>query len=97
MFRHVVCFRLKDTDKNKADEAKEKLLSLTCIPEVKKIEAGCDEIKNPRSYDIVLIVDFDSKADYEIYDTHELHQPVRAYMQSIMDAAVAVDYHVDNV
>jgi len=92
MFRHVVCFKLRAEEKGRAGEAREKLLSLKAIPEVKNIEVGLDSLKSPRSYDIILIVDFDSMDDYRVYDTHELHQPVRKFMHSIVEMSVAVDY-----
>jgi hypothetical protein len=92
MFRHVVCFRLRPEEKEKAAEARERLMSLTAIPEVKNIEVGLDGLKSPRSYDMVLIVDFDSTDDYRVYDAHALHQPVRQFIHSIMETSVAVDY-----
>lgn len=95
MFRHVVCFRLKQSEKDKANEAKQKLLLLSSIPEVKNIEVGLDEKKSERSYDIVLIVDFDNRDNYEIYDKHAVHQPVRKFMHSVYETSVAVDYHID--
>lgn len=96
MFRHVVCFALKQTQKDKVNEAKQKLLSLISIPEVKNIEVGLDEKKSERSYEIVLIADFDNKDDYEVYDKHELHEPVRTFLQSIYESVVSVDYYRDD-
>jgi hypothetical protein len=95
MFRHVVCFRLRAEDKEKAAEARERLLSLAAIPEVKKIEVGLDSLKSPRSYDVILIADFENKDDYKVYDAHEVHQPVRKFMHSIVETSVAVDYMRD--
>jgi hypothetical protein len=95
MFRHVVCSRLKDEEKGRAAEAREKLLSLKAIPEVRNIEVGLDCLKSHRSYDVILIVDFDNMDDYKVYDTHELHQPVRRFMRSIVETSVAVDYTRD--
>lgn len=92
MFRHVVCFRLRPEEKSKAAEARGKLLSLTAVSEVRNIEVGLDSLKSPRSYDIILIADFDTEADYKVYDAHELHQPVRKFMHSIVESSVAVDY-----
>lgn len=95
MYRHIVCFALKQSQKDKANEAKQKLLSLTSIPEVKNIEVGLDEKKGGRSFEIALIVDFDSEHDCEVYDKHELHQSVREFMRSIMESAVSVDFYRD--
>ncbi len=92
MFRHVVCFRLRPEEKDKAAEAKQRLESLAAIAEVRTIEVGLDSLKSPRSYDIILIVDCDHLDDYKVYDAHELHQPVRQFMHSIVESSVAVDY-----
>jgi hypothetical protein len=86
---------LRAEEKGRAAEAREKLMSLKAIPEVKNIEVGLDSLKSPRSYDIILIADFDSMDDYRVYDTHELHQPVRKFMHSIVETSVAVDYTRD--
>ena len=92
MFRHVVCFRLRSEEKDKAAEAKQRLESLTAIDEVRNIEVGLDSLQSPRSYDIILIADFDNIDDYKVYDAHEQHQPVRKFMHSIVESSVAVDY-----
>lgn len=95
MFRHIVCFKLQEGKKDQAEEAKKRLLTLPIIPEVKHVEVGIDEKGSPRSYDLVLIVDCDSREDYETYDAHELHQPVRNFMKSICETTVAVDFYRD--
>ncbi|MGI5849260.1 MAG: Dabb family protein [Christensenellales bacterium] len=95
MLRHIVCYRLKPDKKYLVEEAKLRLLSLKCIPGVKNIEVGIDEKKSERSFDIALTVDFESKADYKIYDKHEKHQPVRMFMHSIFETSVSVDYQRD--
>lgn len=84
MFRHVVSFKLADDKKDRKEEAKRRLIALIEIPEVKAIEVGIDQEKSERSYDLVIIVDFASEEDYKIYDQHELHLPVRKFMQTII-------------
>ena len=56
---------------------------------------GLDVKKSERSYDIVLIVDFENRAGYEIYDKHPIHQLVRAFMHGIYETSVAVDFERD--
>ena len=74
-------------------EALELLRSLSQIPGVRSVEVGLDEQHSERSYDIALIVDLDNREDYEAYDVHPLHQPVRAFMRSIVASSVAVDFY----
>ena len=92
MFRHIVFFKVKQEEQHKIPEAVDKLKSLTAVPVVRSVEVGLDELKSGRSFDIALIVDTDSRADYEIYDQHELHQPVRVFMRSIIEASATVDF-----
>lgn len=95
MFRHVVSFKLADDKKDMMGEAKKRLLALDAIPQVKFLQVGVDQEKHERSYDFVLIVDFENKETYKEYDQHELHVPVREFIQSIVCEVVSVDFFVD--
>ena len=95
MFRHVVSFKLAGDKKDMMDEAKKRLLALDAIPQVKFVQVGVNDIKSERSYDFVLIMDFDNLDTYQEYDKHELHAPVRDFIHSIISEAVAVDFFTD--
>ncbi len=84
MFRHVVSFMLADDKKDMLDEAKKRLMSLDAIPEVKFVQVGVNDIKSERSYDFVLIMDFDNLNTYVAYDKHEMHVSVRDFIHSII-------------
>ena len=92
MFKHVVSFKLKEDKKDMIDAAKQQLEALAAIPELKSIEVGVDVFKNTRSFDFVMIAEFESLDDYKTYDSHELHIPVRDFIHDIIADAVAVDY-----
>ncbi len=92
MFKHVVSFRLKNDKKNMLPKAKQMILALADMPQVKSIEVGENVIDSARSFDFVIIAQFDSKQDYDIYDKHEMHIPVKEFVFGIIDDAVAVDY-----
>ncbi len=92
MFRHIVFFKVKPEETHRIPEAAEMLRSLSAVPVVRSVVVGLDEIKSGRSYDIALIVDTDSREDYEIYDRHELHQPVRLFMRGIVETSATVDF-----
>jgi hypothetical protein len=95
MFRHVVSFRLKDDKKDIIDEVKKRLLALDAIPQVKSVQVGIDDLKSARSFDFVLIMDFENLDTYKEYDQHELHQPVREFVHDIVSDSVSVDYFID--
>lgn len=91
MFKHIVCFKLKD--KNDAPEVKKRLLSLKGdIPFIKSLEVGIDVLESERSYDIALTVEFENKQDYKQYVIHEKHQIVRKYIHSVRESSIAVDF-----
>lgn len=92
MFRHIVFFKVKEDEKRSIGEAVQRLRSLTAVPVVRGVEVGLDEVQSGRSFDIALIVDTDTRADYEIYDQHELHQPVRQFMRGIVETSATVDF-----
>lgn len=94
MFRHVVNFKVKNDKKDMIPEAKKRILELTAIPQVKNIEVGIDEIKSKRSFDFSIIVDFGTREDYNIYDKHDLHLPVKKFVFGIIEDAAAVDYNI---
>lgn len=94
MFRHVVNFKVKSDKKDLISEAKKRILELIAIPQVKNIEVGIDEIKSKRSFDFAIIVDFENREDYNIYDKHELHLPVKKFVFDIIEDAAAVDYNI---
>lgn len=92
MFKHVVSFRLKPDKKDMLPKAKQMILALADIPQVKSIEVGENVIDSARSFDFVIIVQLESRQDYDIYDKHEMHIPVKEFVFGIIDDAVAVDY-----
>ena len=96
MFRHVVSFKLAEDKKEEINEVKKQLMSLSVIPEVKDVEVGIDYVRSTRSFDFVLIMDFDDKEAYAAYDQNEIHIPVRDYIHSIISDAVSVDYFRDS-
>ncbi len=93
MITHVVMFKLKDNSPAGVDDAVARLRSMAGKMDVlRDIEVGADFMHSARSYDIVLITRFDSRAALEEYAAHPLHQPVLAYMREAAAASVAVDY-----
>ena len=94
MFRHVVNFKVIDDKKDLIPEAKRRILELKAIPQVKNIEVGIDEIKSKRSFDFVIIVDFETREDYDIYDNHKLHIPLKEFIFPLLKDVASVDYYI---
>ena len=69
MLRHVAMFRFKEdaTDEQKR-AARDALANLTeKVPTVRALTVGFDIRRNPRNWDMVLVVDFDDKTGLETY------------------------------
>jgi hypothetical protein len=90
---HLVLFKLKVGSPEAIARAVEVLRGLDGkIAVLRALEVGADVVRSQRSYDIGLITRFDSLADMEAYQVHPVHQDVLAYMRTVLEASVAVDY-----
>jgi hypothetical protein len=100
MVKHIIMWRLKkqsDLTKKIASalEIKKSLERLTStIFEIKSLEVGMNFSLSNHAYDIVLYTEFDSKKDLEMYMKHPEHVKVKAFIDSIVDERVVVDYEI---
>ena len=92
MIKHIVFTKFENPDEP-APKACEMLLALKAsIPEIQTIETGRDFKHSERSFDLALIVTFDSKEDLETYDHHPEHEKARAYIKANRTATATVDF-----
>ena len=92
MVRHIVFFRFEDPAVN-IPIVRDSLYALRDrIPEIVSMQIGADFMHSPRSSDMVLIVDFKSKEDLEIYDRHPDHQKARVYIHAHRTESRTVDF-----
>jgi hypothetical protein len=78
MFRHVVLLRwtAEATPEQRA-AVKTGLETLPAsIPEIRSYTVGADARVNEGNYDLVVVADFDTVADYLVYRDHPDHQTV---------------------
>lgn len=92
MIKHIV-FTKFENPAEQAPEASSQLLALKQkIPQIRTIETGFDFKHSERSFDLALIVTFDSKEDLAVYDKHPEHELVRAYIKAHRTATATVDF-----
>lgn len=92
MLKHIIFTKFENPDEQ-AKVASEKLLALKeKIPQIVSIETGLDCLHSARSFDLALIVTFNSREDLEIYDHHPAHEDVRAYIKAHRTATASVDF-----
>lgn len=90
---HVVLFKLKDNSAESVQATIDQLRSLDGqVPTLRSIEVGANVVASSRAYDIGLITRFDDLAGMEAYQVHPVHQEVLAYMGTVVERAVAVDF-----
>ncbi|GFZ88071.1 stress responsive protein [Paenibacillus marchantiophytorum] len=94
MLTHVVFFKLKDRSPEAVEITKNVLTNMEGKIEVlRHLEVGTDILHLERSYDIALITKFDSLEDLKSYDTHPVHEAVKAHMKTVLDGtSICVDF-----
>lgn len=93
MLTHIVFFKLRERSPEIVQKTKEVLLNMEGkIAQLLHIEVGVDIIHSERSYDIALVTKFNSLADLDLYQVHPVHKEVIAYMGTVREASITVDY-----
>lgn len=95
-FRHVVMLRFVDdaTDAQVAAVADELRALPDAIPELAGYVVGTDAGLSPDNESLVVVADFASQADYEVYRDHPAHRAVIAeHIRPILAGRHAVQHH----
>ncbi|MEG1523784.1 MAG: Dabb family protein [Clostridia bacterium] len=92
MIKHIVFTKFSNPEEN-VPVARELLQALPAqIPQIISLETGADFLHSDRSFDMALIVLFETEADLKIYDQHPAHAKVRAYIREHRTASATVDF-----
>lgn len=95
MIRHIVMWKFKEGEQENMLLFRERLLALKGqIPEIRSMEVGVNVKPSERSYDAVLVADFDSLEALDAYTVNPLHQAVAEFCKSIRTGSVSVDYEL---
>lgn len=98
MIKHIVMWKLEDfadgrTKNENAKIIKEKLEALVgVIPEIVELEVGIDILGTNQSYDVVLVSEFRSLEELNVYAKHPEHVKVGEFVGKVRKDRVAVDY-----
>ena len=96
MLVHLVAFRFKPEFKDQVADAVARLSTMGArIPEVLDLKAGADVVHSGRSYDLGLVVTLADSAALAVYNDHREHLPVKAFLATLYDASVSVDFNVN--
>lgn len=95
MIRHIVMWKFKEGERENMLLFRERLLALKGqIPEIRAMEVGININPSERSYDAVLISEFDSMEALKAYSVNPLHVAVSDFCKSIRTNSVSVDYEL---
>lgn len=95
MIKHVVMWKFKEGERENMLLFRERLLTLKGqIPEIRAMEVGVNINPSERSYDAVLISEFDSMDALKAYSVNPLHVAVSDFCKSIRTNSVSVDYEL---
>ena len=93
MLKHIVMWKFKENEHGNMLIFRDRLLSLKGkIPQIRSMEVGININPSERSYDAVLIAEFDSLDDLNAYSTNPLHVEVSEFCKTIRTASASVDY-----
>jgi quinol monooxygenase YgiN len=94
MLKHVVVMKFKPgTSEDDIEDIEKGLASLPArIPEIKRYEFGKDILHTERSYDFVLISEFEDQEAMGRYQTHPYHFAVLNKIRAICENIIAVDF-----
>jgi hypothetical protein len=94
MLRHYVFLRYRqETPPEHVTAFCERLLALRgSIGEIRHLEVGRDELHDARSWDLVLIMAFDSVEALRAYQRHSAHKALMAFNDPFVADVASVDF-----
>ena len=94
MLQHYVFLKYRDgTDGMHVRAFCDRMLALRqTIPGIRHLEIGHDELHDARSWDLVLIMRFESVAALRAYQSHAAHLAVMAFNAPFVASVASVDF-----
>lgn len=94
MLRHYVFLKYHaGTSRGHVTAFCDRMLALRdAIPEVSHLEIGRDELHDPRSWDLVLIMEFASVEALRAYQRHPRHLDAMAFNEPFVENVASVDF-----
>ena len=94
MINHFILLKYKeDTSESHVHDFCRMMYALSNeISEVKELQIGLDIVHDQRSWDLILIMQFDSLADLKAYQVHPAHQEVSKFNQPMVNQVASLDF-----
>lgn len=97
MLQHYVFIRYaKGTPESHLEEFSRRMLALrTSVPGILHLQIGRDILRDGRSWDLILIMRFESVATLRAYQQHAAHQDVMKFNNPAVAEVGSVDFFAD--
>ena len=94
MLQHYVFLKYRDgTDRTHVQAFCERMYALRApIAEIRHLEIGIDELHDSRSWDLVLIMKFESVQALRAYQSHAAHVAVMDFNAPFVASVASVDF-----
>ena len=94
MLQHYIFLKYRDgTSGTHVQTFCERMLALrAAIPGIRHLEIGLDELHDSRSWDLVLIMRFESVAVLRAYQSHAAHLAVMAFNEPFVASLASIDF-----
>jgi len=93
MITNHLLLKLKNSNSENISHAIEALRSMEGkIEYLRTIEVHTDIRRDPSSYDILLVAQYDSMQDFDAYLTHPVHVEVATYIGTVVEHVASVCY-----
>jgi riboflavin synthase len=66
------------------------------VPGIRKLMVGANVIDEPGSYDLALVMEFESHAALEAYNVHPLHLGIKKLMAPMRSERAAIDLALED-
>ena len=96
MIKHIVCFKLSEDSVEARKAARDVLFGMKGnVPQLRGIDVHIDELRTPRSFDVMLEVLVDDMAALDAYQKDAYHcGVVKKYMHAVAEKSIAMDFEV---
>ena len=96
MLRHFILIKYhKETPEEHIETFCRKMSALQeSIPEINELEIGRDILQESRSWDLILVMGFESVPALRRYQQHEKHQAVMQFNAPYVAEVAAIDYAI---
>ena len=99
MLKHIVMWQFKDEaeGKSKTENCLFIKKMLEALPSqisfIRKLEVGINEYPSSMASDMVLVTEFDTKEDLDLYSVHPEHVKVSEYVGKVRSSRSVVDFN----